>query len=97
MNIQSSAGKIQHASEKIVYIIGILISLLHIYFNIFSVLPTLTQNALHYSGIAILCALIYPLSRSLYKERNPVEFLLSLCFGVAAACCAIYLKSLIKL
>ncbi|MGI9535951.1 MAG: TRAP transporter permease [Desulfocapsaceae bacterium] len=94
MNNQSSAGIIQHASEKIVYVIGILVSLLHIYFNIFSVLPTLTQNALHYSGFAILCALIYPLSRSLEKERNPVEVLLSLSFGVAAACCAIYLISM---
>ena len=94
MNNQPSTDRLQHLSEKAVYLIGILVSLLHIYFNIFSVLPTLTQNALHYSGFAILCGLVYPLSRSLKKERSNVELTASLCFGLAAAVCAIYLISM---
>ncbi len=94
MESQSSTGRLQQFSEKTVYFVGILVSLLHIYFNVFSVLPTLTQNALHYSGFAILCGLIYPLSRSQKKERGTIELLLSLAFGVTAACCAIYLISM---
>ena len=94
MKSQPPGSKIQQSSEKIVYVLGILVSLLHIYFNVFAVLPTLTQNALHYSGFTILCALVYPLSRSLDKERSSVEFVLSLFFGVTAAVCAIYLISM---
>lgn len=94
MDTPSPADRVQQISEKTVYFIGILVSLLHIYFNIFAVLPTLTQNALHYSGFAILCALVYPLSRSLDKERNRVELVFSLCFGLAAAFCAVYLISM---
>ena len=94
MKSQPPGSKIQQSSEKIVYVLGVLVSLLHIYFNVFAVLPTLTQNALHYSGFAILCALVYPLSRSLNKERSSVEFMLSLFFGVTAAVCAIYLISM---
>lgn len=82
------------ASEKIIYVLGVAVSLLHIYFNIFIVLPTLTQNSLHYSGFAILCALIYPLYNRKSEERNIVEFGFSLCLGVIAAFCAIYLISM---
>jgi len=81
-------------SERIVYVLGILVSLLHIYLNIFSVLPTLTQNALHYSGFAVLCALVYPLCSKGKKERSTIEFFGSLFFGMLAAFCALYLISM---
>ena len=87
MDSTSSPGRLQQFSEKTAYFIGILVSLVHIYFNIFTVLPTLTQNALHYSGFAILCGLMYPLSRSSQKERSTVELGLSLAFGTCAAFC----------
>ena len=44
--------------------LGVGISLLHIYFNIITLLPTLWQNALHYAGFALLCVLIYRLEQS---------------------------------
>lgn len=94
MSPESSSQGLQGVSEKVVYSIGIVVSLLHIYFNVFAVLPTLTQNSLHYAGFAILCALIYPLFKSVRKERHPVEFIVSICFGVTAAFCAIYLISM---
>jgi len=79
-----------HTIEKFIFIIGILVSLLHIYFNIFSVLPTLYQNALHYSGFAVLCALVYPVARTM-QTRGTGELVFSILFGLAAAFCAIYM------
>lgn len=94
MNQETTPAARSDVCQKIVYGLGILVSLLHIYFNIFSVLPTLTQNALHYSGFAVLCALIYPLRSSVDKERSTVELYGSLCFGIIAAFSALYLISM---
>jgi len=90
----ASSSGVPAVAEKFIYVLGVVVSLLHIYFNIFAVLPTLTQNSLHYSGFAILCALIYPLFKKTSKERNLIEFGFSLCLGVIAAFCAIYLISM---
>ncbi len=94
MNNETAPAAPSDVCQKIVYGLGILVSLLHIYFNIFSVLPTLTQNSLHYSGFAVLCALIYPLRSSVEKERSAVELYASLCFGIIAAFSALYLISM---
>ncbi|WP_419174613.1 TRAP transporter permease [Desulfosediminicola sp.] len=75
---------------KAIFYIGILVSLVHIYFNIFGVLPTLTQNALHYSGFAILCALVYPF-RGVGKKRGRFGLVFDCLLGVTAAFCAIYM------
>ncbi|MEJ2057026.1 MAG: hypothetical protein P8X39_04225, partial [Desulfofustis sp.] len=94
MNNETAPEAPADLSQKIVYGLGILVSLLHIYFNIFSVLPTLTQNALHYSGFAVLCALVYPLRSSVAKERSAIELYGSFFFGIIAACSALYLISM---
>ncbi|BDD87502.1 TRAP transporter permease [Desulfofustis limnaeus] len=78
--------------ERAIFIIGVLVSLLHIYFNIFAVLPTLLQNALHFAGFALLCALVYP-SRtgSEAKRRQAVLVSFDVLLGILAAFCAIYM------
>jgi TRAP transporter 4TM/12TM fusion protein len=77
-------------TEKTLFGLGVLVSLMHIYFNIFAVLPTLLQNALHYSGFAVLCALVYPFTRT-GQKRTRIELIFSLAFGIVAAICAIYM------
>ena len=80
--------------EKFIFFIGIGVSLLHIYFNIFAVLPGLWQNSLHYSGFAILCVLIFPLGRSWGKNKPRGILIVDLLFGCAAAIAAIYMISM---
>ena len=75
--------------------LGVGISLLHIYFNIITLLPTLWQNALHYAGFALLCVLIYPTSKA-KREAGKLHwtFILDIAIGVAAAASAIYLVAM---
>ncbi|MCP4340729.1 MAG: TRAP transporter fused permease subunit [Desulfobulbaceae bacterium] len=74
---------------KLVFILAVAVSLLHIYFNIISVLPSLWQNALHYACFALLCSLTYPLG----GRRRKKKWLLAIdiLFGIAAAVSAIYM------
>ncbi len=78
--------------EKVIFVLAIAISLLHVYFNIITVLPSLWQNALHYSGFALLCCLTYPLGGS----RRKLKWLLAvdLLLGIVTATAAIYMISM---
>ncbi len=80
--------------EQIIFILGAGISLLHIYFNNFTVLPGLTQNALHYSGFALLCALVYPMCGGTMEKRSKRILFLDICIGLVAAVSAIYMISM---
>jgi len=82
------------ALSKSVFYIGIAVSLLHLYFNLFSVLPGLWQNSLHYSGFAILCGLVYPFSGSSLSERSRTALCCDLAVGLVAAFSAIYMISM---
>lgn len=76
-------------SAKIIFILAVAISLLHIYFNLISVLPSLTQNALHYAGFALLCCLMFPLGGSPRKRKWLL--LVDLLLGLSAAASALYM------
>ena len=80
--------------EKVVFVLGIIVSLLHIYFNIFAILPNLLQNSLHFSGFALLCALVYPLKKSDDSPRGKVSLVFDITIGVVAAVCALYMISM---
>ena len=54
---------------SIVYVAGIALSLAHIWFNTFGILPELIRNAAHFAGFGLLCALIFPLARPASGER----------------------------
>jgi TRAP transporter 4TM/12TM fusion protein len=78
--------------SKVIFALAIGVSLLHIYFNILTVLPSLWQNSLHYAGFALLCCLTYPLG----GERRRLKWLIviDLLLGLAAAVSAIYMISM---
>ncbi len=90
MAMESIVQPVETFEDKALFVIGILISLVHIYFNIFGVLPSLTQNAIHYSGFALLCALFYPF-RGSRKKRGKIGLSLDCLLGIIAAFCAIYM------
>lgn len=71
---------------------AVAVSLLHIYFNIITVLPSLWQNALHYGCFAMLCALVYPLGGK--RRKKKWLLLVDLLFGIAAAIAAVYMISM---
>ncbi len=50
-------------NEKALFYICIGISVVHIYFNIFAVLPGLLQNSLHYAGFMLIAVFLYPIVR----------------------------------
>ncbi len=62
---------------------------MHIYFNIITVLPSLWQNALHFSGFALLCCLAYPLGGPGRKQKWFLA--VDLVLGISAATAAIYM------
>ena len=77
------------AKEKVIFVLAVAVSLLHVYFNILTVLPSLWQNALHYSGFALLCCLAYPLGGR--RRKNKWLLAVDLLLGVSAATTAIYM------
>ncbi|QID17968.1 TRAP transporter fused permease subunit [Nitrogeniibacter mangrovi] len=78
---------------KIVFVLGVGISLLHLYFNILTVLPSLWQNALHFAGFGLMCALLFPSLRQTGGRRDRVVLAVDAIFGVVVAGAAIFLIS----
>lgn len=61
-----------------VFVVGVLMSLTHIWFNTFGVISELQRNALHYSFILLLGFVFYPLSKKKPDQTLPVDFILAL-------------------
>ena len=72
-----------------VYVAGIVLSLGHIWFNTFGILPDLTRNAAHFAGFGLLCALIFPLARPRGKELTIAW--IDAAIGLALVACAVYI------
>lgn len=68
-------------------ILGVAVSLMHIWFNVVTVLSSLWQNSLHFAGFALIAAVVYPLR----KDAALGWRLLDLLLGVMAASSALYL------
>ena len=68
-------------------VLGVAVSVLHIWFNVFSVLSSLWQNSLHFAGFALIAVLVYPLR----KEGGVLLRSLDVLLGVLAAGSAIFL------
>ena len=78
----------QHSLHTmILLVLGVAISLMHIWFNVVVVLPTLWQNALHFAGFALLAALIYPFRKDGSLAWRVSDILL----GLIAAGSAVYM------
>jgi len=72
-------------SDKIAFVVGIAISLGHVYMNMFAVLPSLLQNAIHFAGFAFLCALIYPVALKKDGSKPSWHLPVNLILGLIAA------------
>ncbi len=76
--------------SRLLIVIGVAVSLMHIWFNVITVLSSLWQNSLHFAGFALMAALVYPLRR----DAGPGWRALDMLLGVLAAGSAIYLISM---
>lgn len=72
---------------RLLLILGVAVSLLHIWFNVVTVLSSLWQNSLHFAGFALMAAVVYPL----HREGGRAWRVLDLLLGLLAAGSAIYL------
>ena len=79
--------EIRPEPTRLLIVLGVAVSLMHIWFNTLTVLSSLWQNSLHFAGFALIAALVYPL------RKNPtlVWLLLDILLGVLAASSALYL------
>ena len=79
------------AVGKAVFALGVSIALLHIYFNVFALLPSLWQNALHFAGFGLMCALLFPLVKPRGTPRDTLVLAIDVVFGLMVAGAAIYM------
>jgi len=79
--------EIRPEPTRLLIILGVAVSVMHIWFNVVSVLSSLWQNSLHFAGFALIASLVYPL------RKNPtlVWRLLDVLLGLLAASSALYL------
>ena len=78
-----------HLNRSLI-ILGVAISLMHIWFNVVTVLSSLWQNSLHFAGFALMASLVYPLRRNPTLAWRALDILL----GIIAAGSALYLISM---
>ncbi len=76
--------------HQVVFWGGVLISLAHIYFNTLSTLPELWVSALHWGGLAGLCALVLPASRRFHRRHSRAALAIDVLVGALALICAVY-------
>ncbi len=77
----------QPPQTRLLIILGVAVSLMHIWFNVAIVLSSLWQNSLHFAGFALMAALVYPLR----KDPSLPWRLLDILLGLLAAGSALYL------
>jgi TRAP transporter 4TM/12TM fusion protein len=87
MNNPEIETKEQPQTTRLLIVVGVVVSLLHIWFNVVSVLSSLWQNSLHFAGFALIAALVYPLRRDGGLGWRALDILL----GLLAAGSALYL------
>lgn len=73
--------------SRLLLVMGVAVSVLHIWFNVVTVLPSLWQNSLHFAGFALVASLVYPLR----KDPNMLWKSLDVMLGLLAAGSAIFL------
>ncbi len=70
---------------------GVIVSLAHIYFNTIGTLPELWVSALHFGGLAVLGALLYPVFPAHRPAAQWAALALDLLIGLLAIAAAIHL------
>ncbi|MEM7024851.1 MAG: TRAP transporter fused permease subunit, partial [Pseudomonadota bacterium] len=77
--------------RPLITVIGVSVSLMHIYFNTLSTISELYVSALHFAGLGLLCALIYPLTRPVGRSGQWVVLAIDVMIGLLAVAAAIHL------
>lgn len=72
------------ATERLLYVVGILCSLFHLWVNTVGILPEIQRNAVHYGFMLFLGFLCYPLLKKRPRETLPIDYGLAL-LSVAVA------------
>ena len=93
-NVAKNLVPLKTITDKTVFLLGVGVSFLHIYFNIIDIIPGLWQNALHFSGFSLLCVLLYPFLGKPGEKRSSFFISVDLFFGLLAAAAAIYMISM---
>ena len=74
-----------------VYVAGIVLSLGHLWFNTFGVLPELIRNAVHFAGFGLMCALIFPLARPRHAAGERAIAWIDALIGFALVACIVFI------
>ncbi|EOW6613817.1 TRAP transporter permease [Vibrio fluvialis] len=74
---------------KTIAVLGVLLSLAHIWFNTFSTLPELWISATHFAGFAMICALWYP--ANIRWRDSKIALGVDVMVALAALACLIYI------
>lgn len=74
---------------KTIAVLGVLLSLAHIWFNTFSTLPELWISATHFAGFAMICALWYP--ANIRWRDSKIALGVDVMIALAALACLIYI------
>lgn len=77
---------------KFVFVVGILMSLSHLWFNTFGVISELQRNAVHYAFVLLLGFVFYPLSKKKPGQTLPIDFILAF-LGLAAGIYLIFFEN----
>ncbi|MFT7217766.1 MAG: TRAP transporter 4TM/12TM fusion protein [Paraglaciecola sp.] len=85
-----------HRSESslvghIIYWVGVVFALAHIYFNTLGTLSGLWVSAIHFGGFALLCSLMVPMTHRQSARGQQVILLLDILLGLTAIACTLYL------
>ena len=76
---------------RFIYWVGVLFALAHIYFNTLGTLPELWVSAIHFSGFALICALMVPAFRATSTNAKRWALIFDIGLGAIAIACAAYL------
>lgn len=77
----------RHLSEghaKIIYVVGMLSSLFHLWVNTVGIMPEIQRNAVHYGFILFMGYLLYPVAKKYADKTLAVDYILAILSVMAA-------------
>ncbi|BAI80860.1 TRAP-type transport system, permease component [Deferribacter desulfuricans SSM1] len=69
--------ELSNTLEKVVYFVGIITSLFHLWVNTVGIMPEIQRNALHYSFLLFLGYLLYPMSKKHPEKTLKIDIILA--------------------
>ncbi|MBJ7552678.1 TRAP transporter permease [Marinomonas ostreistagni] len=76
---------------RLIYWAGVLFALAHIYFNTLGTLSELWVSAIHFSGFALICALMVPAFKATTASGRRLALTFDIAIGLVAIACTVYL------